>query len=104
MKPTSSGSNQRPSNCKGFLARKSHRFLHTDYHFQSTAEPRAGARPLLGSGERLELRSFRRLSREFLGTETSRNFLIEGTLFVLITALAAWPIASMIQALALSLR
>jgi hypothetical protein len=78
--------------------------LQIDYNFQSAAELRAGSRPLLGTCERLELRSFRALSREFLSVETTRNYLAEVTLFILITVLAAWPIASMVEALAQSLR
>jgi len=45
------------------------------------------------------LRTFRKLSSEFFGTETSRDYVTELTLFALIAGVSAWPIISMIAAL-----
>src|SRR6266480_7466301 len=46
-----------------------------------------------------ELHTFRRLSREFFGAETSREYLIEMIFFVWITCVAAWPIGVAIHQL-----
>jgi hypothetical protein len=51
-----------------------------------------------------ELHRFWKLSSEFLGAETSRDYLKEGILFSLIVAVSAWPIMSMIAALARMVR
>jgi hypothetical protein len=48
---------------------------------------------------RAELRRFRKLSGDFLGKETSRDYLKELTLFGMIVAVSAWPIALMLRAL-----
>ncbi len=48
---------------------------------------------------RAELRRFRRLSGEFFGKETPRDYLKELTLFGIIVAVSAWPIVSMLRAL-----
>ena len=42
--------------------------------------------------------AFHKLSSEFLGAETSRDYLAELLFFVLITGVAAWPIMSMLIA------
>ena len=47
-----------------------------------------------------ELHTFWKLSSEFLGNETSRDYVKEGILFSIIVAVSAWPIISMIAALA----
>jgi hypothetical protein len=73
----------------------------TDYNFQPTAEARTVSALLPGKTRRVsELHKFRRLSSEFLGNETSRDYLKEGILFSVIVAVSAWPIISMISALA----
>jgi hypothetical protein len=50
--------------------------------------------------DRAELRRFRKLSGDFFGKETPRDYVRELTLFGIIIAVTAWPIVSMIQALA----
>jgi hypothetical protein len=45
------------------------------------------------------LRKFRKLSSEFFGTETNRDYVTELTLFAVIAGVSAWPIISMIAAL-----
>ena len=42
--------------------------------------------------------AFYKLSSEFLGGETSRDYVAELLYFVLITGIAAWPIMSMLIA------
>ena len=42
--------------------------------------------------------AFHELSSEFLGGETSRDYLAELLFFIVITGLAAWPIVSMLIA------
>ena len=42
--------------------------------------------------------AFHKLSSEFLGGETSRDYLAELLFFIVITGLAAWPIMSMLIA------
>ncbi|MDP9254749.1 MAG: hypothetical protein M3O66_07425 [Verrucomicrobiota bacterium] len=80
-------------------------FLLTDYNFQSSAEARNVSAPLPGKTPRVsELNRFWKLSSEFLGAETRRDYLKEGIYFSLIVAVSAWPIISMIAALARMVR
>jgi hypothetical protein len=50
------------------------------------------------------LRSFREVSRQFMEREARPSFLVELFLFVLIGAISAWPIVSVTEALAKSIR
>jgi hypothetical protein len=43
---------------------------------------------------------FRDLSNKFLGAETKRNYVAEVLFFAIIVGVSAWPIVSMVQALA----
>jgi hypothetical protein len=72
----------------------------TDYHFhasasevQSAGSSRKLSRPVFAPG-------FRDLSNEFLGAETKRNYVAEVLFFAIIVGVSAWPIVSMVQALA----
>jgi hypothetical protein len=74
----------------------------TDYHFHASAsELKANgagssdklARPVFAPG-------FRDLSNEFLGAETKRNYLAEVLFFAIIAGVSAWPIVSMMRAMA----
>jgi len=77
----------------------------TDYQFRSSAEAQSVSALLPGKTRRVsELHKFRKLSAEFLGDETSRDYVKEGILFSVIVAVSAWPISSMIAALARSMR
>jgi hypothetical protein len=51
------------------------------------------ARPVFAPG-------FRDLSNEFFGAETTRNYVAELLFFVIIVGVSAWPIVSMVRALA----
>jgi hypothetical protein len=74
----------------------------TDYRFHAPTSElqavRAGSsqkrtRPVFAPG-------FRDLSNEFLGAETKRSYVAEVLLFAVIVAVSAWPMVSMVQALA----
>ena len=48
--------------------------------------------------------AFHKLSSEFLGAETSRDYVAELVFFILITGIAIWPITSMLVAVARLIR
>jgi hypothetical protein len=67
----------------------------TDCNYRPTAEAEVNSptgRPAIKSP------AFHKLSSEFLGTETSRDYVAELLFFILITCVAAWPIVSMLIA------
>ena len=67
----------------------------TDYNYRPTAETQlspAAGRPATKAP------AFHKLSSEFFGAETSRDFFAELLFFILIAGLAAWPIISAIIA------
>src|SRR6478672_5191449 len=67
----------------------------TDYNYRPTAEGEAmstAGRPAIKSP------AFHKLSSEFFGAETSRDYVAELLFFLLITGLAAWPVVSMLVA------
>ncbi len=77
-------------------ARHSHqRFPLTDYNYRPTAEAEATS-PAVRPASRSP--AFHKLSSEFLGSETSRDYIAELLFFILITGLAAWPTMSMLVA------
>src|SRR5204863_9011571 len=82
--------------------RRSHEsFPLTDYNYHPTAEAEAistAGRPAIKSP------AFHKLSSEFLGAETSRDYVAELSFFILITCLAAWPIMSMLIAVVRMIR
>jgi len=101
MKPIPQVSvNQRPSR-RDSRARRDHRnFPLTDYSYQSTAKTGGNSLTTSGNAHRIfKLRTFRKLSSDFFGTETSRDYVAELALFTLIAGVSAWPIISMIAAL-----
>jgi hypothetical protein len=57
-----------------------------------------------GSGHKLArpvfVPGFRDLSNEFLGAESTRTYVAEALFFAVIVGVSAWPIVSMVQALA----
>src|SRR5882724_9837228 len=65
----------------------------TDYNYRSTAETQVNS----SAGWRAtKSPAFHKLSSEFLGGETSRDYVAELLFFVLITGIAAWPVLSML--------
>ena len=77
-------------------ARHSHQsFPLTDYNYHPTAESQVNS----SDGWRAtKSPAFHKLSSEFLGGETSRDYLAELLFFIVITGLAAWPVVSMLIA------
>ena len=89
-------------------SRRDHRARHghqsfplTDYNYRPTADVEAispTGRPAIKSP------AFHKLSTEFLGAETSRDYVVELLFFVMITCLAAWPVMSMLIAVVRMIR
>jgi hypothetical protein len=77
-------------------ARRSHKsFPLTDYNYHPPAESQVNPSALWRT---TKSPAFHKLSSEFLGGETSRDYLAELLFFIVITGLAAWPIMSMLIA------
>ena len=77
-------------------ARRGHQsFPLTDYNYRPTAEAEA----ISPAGQpATKAPAFHKLSSEFLGGETSRDYVAELLFFILITGIAAWPVMSMLIA------
>jgi hypothetical protein len=76
-------------------ARRVHReFPLTDYSFQSRGEELATSSAIAEKGI-AELRTFRKVSREYFRTEAGSDFLREALFFIWISCVAAWPITMM---------
>ena len=77
------------------IRRRRQSFPLTDYNYRPTKEIEAisPAGPLA-----IKAPPFHKLSSEFLGGETSRDYVTELLFFVLITGTAAWSIVSMLIA------
>jgi hypothetical protein len=69
----------------------------TDYSFQATAEAPTSSSAVLPA---TKPPAFHKLSSEFFGAETSRDYIAELLFFILITGIAAWPVMSMLACLA----
>ena len=77
-------------------ARRGHQsFPLTDYNYRPTAEADASS---LAGQPATKAPAFHKLSSEFLGGETSRDYVAELLFFILITGIAVWPIMSMLIA------
>jgi hypothetical protein len=86
MKPTSQISSKQHA---------SRSFPVTDYSFQATVDAKSSSssvRPVTKAP------GFHRLSSEYFGAETSRDYVAELLFFVLIIGIAAWPIISALVA------
>ncbi len=77
-------------------ARRSHQsFPLTDYNYRPAAETQVNS----SAGWRApKSPAFHKLSSEFFGAETSRDYFAELLFFALITGFSAWPIISAIVA------
>ena len=89
-------------------SRRDHRGRHghqsfplTDYNYRPTADAEA-----ISPTGRAAIKSpaFHKLSTEFLGAETSRDYVAELLFFLLITCLAVWPIVTMLIAVVRMIR
>jgi hypothetical protein len=67
----------------------------TDYNYHPTAESQVNSS---ARWRATKSPAFHKLSSEFLGAETSRDYVAELLFFILITGLAGWPIMSMLVA------
>jgi hypothetical protein len=72
----------------------------TDFQFHAAgSEVKSGgsshkmSRPIFAPG-------FRDVSSEFLGTEAKRDYVAEAFFFAIIVGISAWPVVSMVRALA----
>ena len=66
----------------------------TDYSYQTTADAKSSSSAVPAT----KSLAFHKLSSEFFGAETSREYLAELLFFTLITGISAWPIISAIVA------
>jgi len=96
MKPTFEiNHKQRGSRRDDRAQRGQESFPLTDYNYRPTAETQVNS----STGWRASKSpAFHKLSSEFLGAETSRDYVAELLFFILITGLAAWPVMSMLIA------
>jgi hypothetical protein len=96
MKPTPQISHtQRASRHDNHVRRKRPSFPSTDYNYRPTAKKQVSSsvgRPAT------RLPAFHKLSSEFFGAESSRDYIAELFFFILITGIAAWPVMSMLIA------
>src|SRR6266487_6577079 len=67
----------------------------TDYSYHPTAESQVNSS---ARWRATKSPAFHKLSSEFLGGETSRDYLAELLFFIVITGIAVWPIISAIVA------
>ncbi len=96
MKPILQTNHKQRGSRRDERARRSHQsFPLTDYNYRPTAETQVDSS--VGWPAR-KAPAFHKLSSEFLGGETSRDYVAELSFFILITGLAAWPVVSMLVA------
>ena len=79
---------------------------HTVCHYQATAEaPTTGLADRRAPADlKAELRSFRQLSDSFAGTESRWQFTLETAVLVLVVAIVAWSLVSLLIVLAQTAR
>jgi|SRR5437867_3631336 hypothetical protein len=96
MKPILEINHKQSGSRRHNRAQRGHQgFPLTDYNYRPTAETQVNS----STGWRAtKSPAFHKLSSEFLGAETSRDYVAELLFFLLITGLAAWPVMSMLIA------
>ncbi|PYJ53702.1 MAG: hypothetical protein DME82_13280 [Verrucomicrobia bacterium] len=102
MKPILQINHKQRGERRDDLARRGHQsFPLTDYNYRPTADAEA-----ISPTGRAAIKSpaFHKLSTEFLGAETSRDYVAELLFFLLITCLAVWPIVTMLIAVVRMIR
>ena len=67
----------------------SRNFPLTDYSFQTIVDAKSSSSAVLPA---TKSPAFHKLSSEFFGAETSRDYFAELLFFILITGISAWPI------------
>ena len=93
--------NQRGSRRDNGTRRSNRKLLLTDYNYRPTGETQLSS--VVGQPA-AKLPAFHKLSSEFLGGETSRDYVAELLFFILFTGLAAWPVMSMLIAVVRMIR
>ena len=73
----------------------SRNFPLTDYSFQATVDAKSGSSAVVPAKK---APAFHKISSEFFGAETSRDYFAELVFFILIAGLAAWPVMLMLIA------
>jgi len=73
----------------------SRNFPLTDYSFQATVDAKSSSSPVVPAKK---APAFHKISSEFFGAETSRDYFAELLFFILIAGIAAWPVMSMLIA------
>jgi hypothetical protein len=73
----------------------------TDYPFQATVEAKSNSSSVSSA---TKSPAFHKLSSEFLGAETSRDYIVELSAFAVISVVSAWPVISSIVAVVRMLR
>jgi hypothetical protein len=98
MKPIPQISQNQYGSCRNNRARRNHQGSPlAEYNYRPVSEPRWSS----GSGRpAAKSPAFHKLSSEFFGAETSRDYVAELSFFILITGVAAWPVMSMLIAVA----
>src|SRR6266702_6031860 len=86
---------QRGSRRDNCARRGNRRLLLTDYNYRPTGETEMNSSP---GRPVIKWPAFHRLSSEFFGAETSRDYVAELLFFILITGIAALPFVSMLIA------
>jgi hypothetical protein len=80
-----------------FATRRAWEFPAIDSHFQETRHANGGSS---GKPDNFSTDGFHRLSGRYIARETSRAFVADAIIFGMIVVVSAWPIISMIRALA----
>jgi hypothetical protein len=83
----------RPSRPAASLPVTDYQYLRTTAEFPGRATDLKGATP-----ERIP--PFHRLSHDFIGSEMKRDYFSEAVFFAIIVGISAWPIVSMVHAMA----
>ena len=96
MKPILQTNHKQRGSRRDNRARRSRQsFPLTDYNYHPTAESQVNSAT---SWRATKSPAFHKLSSDFLGAETSRDYIAELLFFILITGIAVWPIMSMLIA------
>ena len=102
MKPILEINDKQRGSRRDNRARRDHQsFPLTDYNYHPTAESQVNSS---ARWRTTKSPAFHKLSSEFLGGETSRDYVAELLFFILITGLAAWPVVSMLIAVVRMIR
>ena len=96
MKPILQTNHKQRGSPRDNRAGRSHQsFPLTDYNYRPAAETQLSS---FAGRPATKAPAFHKLSSEFFGGETSRDYVAELLFFILITGIAAWPIMSMLVA------